>query len=95
MMLVIGQLGAVTCWCTDSVALGVEEAAHLHQLAVPLSHVLVRDRLDQIGIVALLYLVDAFLGRLNKVTLIAVHKIPHSLIGLYFGLLFNKILYDN
>ena len=69
-------------WSADAVAFRVEQAANLHEIAVPLSHILVCGRLEQIGIFLFLDAFNAFSGRLDKVTRVAAHKTPHSFIGL-------------
>ena len=67
----------------DAVALGVEQAADLHELAVALTAVLVGGRLEEVGVAAALDSRDALLGRLDEHARIAAHEVPHALVRLY------------
>ena len=73
----------LTEWHADAVALSVQEAPDLCQIAVPLAVVLVHGALQQKRIVGLEDACDALLRALHKhAGLLRVHEVPHTLVGL-------------
>ena len=67
----------------DAVALGVQQASDLREVAVALAVVLVHGALQQVGVVGVEHAGDALLRALHKHTgLLGVHEVPHPLVRL-------------
>lgn len=77
-----------TDWHANPIALGVQQAPNLSEVAVSLPIVLVHGGLQQKGIVGVQHPGNSLLRALHKHTwLLGVHVIPHALVGLVAGIL--------
>lgn len=75
--------GCHTQWHADAVALGVEEAPDLGEVAVETPVVLVHGGLEQEGVAGVENTRDAFFRALDKHTgLLRLHVVPHTLVRL-------------
>ena len=73
----------LTLWHANAVALGVQQASYLGEVTVVLAVVLIHGALQQVGVVGVEHLVEAFLRALHKHTgLLGVNEVPHALVGL-------------
>jgi hypothetical protein len=77
-----------TDWHANPIALGVQQAPNLSEVAVSLPIVLIHGGLQQEGIVGIQHPGDSLLCALHKHTwLLRIHVIPHTLVGLVAGVL--------
>lgn len=77
-----------TDWHANPIALGVQQAPNLSEVAVSLPIVLIHGGLQQEGVVGIQHPGNSFLRALHKHTrLLGVHIIPHALVGLIPGIL--------
>ena len=77
-----------TDWHANPIALGVQQAPNLSEVAVSLPVVLIHGRFQKEGVVGIQHPGDPLLCALHKHTwLLRIHVIPHALVGLIAGIL--------
>lgn len=77
-----------TDWHANPIALGVQQAPNLSEVAVSLPIVLIHGGLQEEGIVGIQHPGDPLLCALHKYArLLGIHVIPHALVGLVAGIL--------
>lgn len=77
-----------TDWHANPIALGVQQAPNLSEVAVSLPVVLIHGGFQKEGVVGIQHPGDSLLGALHKHTwLLRIHVIPHALVGLIAGVL--------
>ena len=77
-----------TDWHANPIALGVQQAPNLSEVAVSLPIVLIHSGLQKEGVVGIQHPGDPLLRALHEHTrLLGIHVIPHALVGLIAGIL--------
>lgn len=77
-----------TDWHANPIALGVQQAPNLSEVAVALPIVLIHGGFQKEGVVGIQHPGDPLLRALHEHTgLLGVHVIPHALVGLIAGIL--------
>lgn len=77
-----------TDWHANPIALGVQQAPDLSEVAVSLPIVLIHGGLQKEGIVGIQHPGNSLLRALHKYAwLLGIHVIPHALVGLIAGIL--------
>ena len=77
-----------TDWHANPIALGVQQAPNLSEVAVSLPIVLIHGGLQEESVVGIQHPGNSLLRALHKHTwLLGIHVIPHALVGLIAGIL--------
>lgn len=85
---------SLTQWHADAVALGVQQASDLGEVAVEAAVILVHGALEEESIFGVYDSSDAFLCALHKYTgLLRIHVVPHPLIRLISRVLQRGIVH--
>ena len=80
-------INEVTLRQSNSVALAIEKAADLHELAISFDSVLEHRRLHQICIIAALHSYNSLFAAIDEHVWLRLHELPHSLVDLDLGFL--------
>lgn len=67
----------------NAIALGIQQASDLGEIAVALAIILIHGALQQVGVIGVEHSRDALLCALHKhAGLLGVHEVPHPLVRL-------------